>query len=199
MIHPQTALSFIDPIVGFGVIATKRIPRGTITWARDRMDSAMTEAEVTRLGPLFRAQLDRFSFIDGAGLRILCWDIARYVNHSCEAVCLAPGVDFEIAVRDIEPGEQLTDDYGTLNLTEPFECACSSKACRKIIQPDDPMRLADGWDAQVQAAFPEIDRVEQPLWPLINRPDDVNAVLQGRAPYPSCRAHFVKNAARAGA
>jgi hypothetical protein len=195
MIHPQTALRFIDPIVGFGVIATKRIPRGTITWARDRMDSVMTEAEVTELGPLFRAQLDRFSFIDGAGLHVLCWDIARYVNHSCEAACLAPGFDFEIAVRDIEAGEQLADDYGTLNLTEPFECACGSKACRKIIQPDDHVRLADRWDAQVEAAFPDIGRVEQPLWPLLHRPDDVKAVLEGRAPYPSCRAHFVKNAA----
>ncbi len=133
MIHPHTELRFINPTVGFGVVATARIPRGTITWARDPLDIAMSEARARALGPLYRATLDRFTFTDGMRQRILCWDIARYVNHSCEPGCLAPGFDFEIAVRDIEAGEELCDDYGTLNPVEPFDCACDCVGCRRVV------------------------------------------------------------------
>lgn len=38
------------------------------------------------------------------------------VNHSCEAPCLGSGYEFEIAVRALLPGEELTDDYGTHQL-----------------------------------------------------------------------------------
>ncbi len=192
MIHPSTELRFINPLIGFGVVATARIPRGTITWARDPLDRAMTSSEVERLGELFRAQLDKYSFIDGEGRHVLCWDIARYVNHSCDPVCLAPGFDFEIAVRDIEPGEQLCDDYGTLNPLEPFECGCGMPQCRKMVRPDDHVRLADTWDQQVRLAFPSIPLVDQPLWPLVNDTPGLASALSGGAPIPSCRVHFVE-------
>jgi hypothetical protein len=190
MIHPHTELRFISPTLGFGVVATARIPRGTITWVRDPLDRAMSAQELDALGPLFRAQMDRFTFIDGAGRHVLCWDIARYVNHACDAACLAPGFDFEIAVRDIAPGEQVCDDYATLNLVEPFECACGVAECRKIIAPDDHLRLADAWDERVRAAFGSIESVSQPLWPLVNRRDEVTAALADPARIPSCRLHL---------
>jgi hypothetical protein len=191
MIHPHTELRFINSVIGFGVVATARIPRGTITWVRDPLDRAMSADDVDALGGLFRAQLDRFMFVDGACQRILCWDIAKYVNHSCDPVCLAPGFDFELAVRDIEPGEELCDDYGTLNPQEPFDCACEAPSCRGVVRPDDHLRLADAWDERVRKAFPSIASVEQPLWPLVNRRDEIAASLEGRAPVPSCRAHLL--------
>src|SRR5437868_5395855 len=119
VIHPHTELRFISPRIGFGVVATRRIPKGTITWVRDPMDVAMSASQVEALGPLYRQQLEKYMFVDGRNDRVLCWDIARYVNHDCDAPCLAAGYDFEIAIRDIEVGEELRDDYGTLNLSEP--------------------------------------------------------------------------------
>jgi hypothetical protein len=190
MIHPHTELRFINDTIGFGVVATAPIPRGTITWTRDPLDRAMSPEEALSLDPLFRAQIDKFTFTDGVGARILCWDIAKYVNHSCEPTCLAPGFDFEIAVRDIAPGEQLCDDYGTLNLLEPFECACGWRECRGIIRPDDPLRLADQWDDLVRRAFPGIARVEQPLWPLVGRRAEVEAAILDASRIPTCRVHF---------
>lgn len=191
MIHPHTELRFINPVIGFGVVATKRIPRGTITWVRDPLDVSMSESQAEALGPLYRSTLDRFTFVDGARKRILCWDIARYVNHSCDPACLAPGFDLEIAVRDIEVGEELCDDYGTLNPTEPFDCACGTPSCRKVVWPDDHVHLADGWDERVRQAFPGIAHVDQPLWSLVKRVDEVEAALAKRIPIPSCRVHFV--------
>ncbi len=195
MIHPYTELRFINDTIGFGVVATALIPRGTITWTRDPLDRAISPEEVLALGPLFRAEIDKFTFIDGAGARVLCWDIAKYVNHSCEPTCLAPGFDFEIAVRDIAPGEQLCDDYGTLNLLEPFGCACGWAECRRIIRPDDRLRLADAWDDLVRAVFPTIGRVDQPLWPLVARRTEVEAAVLDATRVPSCRAHFPMAAA----
>src|SRR5882762_139189 len=119
MIHPHTELRFAGPHIGWGVFATRPIPRGTITWALDALDQRFTDAQIAALPTAARQQLDIYSFINSHGLHVLCWDHARFVNHSCAANCLSVGYDFELAIRDIAAGEELTDDYGTFNLTTP--------------------------------------------------------------------------------
>lgn len=178
--------------IGFGVFATRPLPKGTITWARDPLDLAFTDAEVERLGPLYRATLDKYSFVDGVGEHVLCWDIARYLNHSCEAACLAAGYGFELAVRDIAVGEELCDDYGTLNLLAPFECLCDSPDCRGMVGPEDAERYADLWDEKVRAAFALIHGLPQPLMPLVppHEKAAITAGLADPAKIASCREHF---------
>src|SRR5262245_24036806 len=124
MIHPDTELRFVDDVVGYGVFATRLIPRGTITWAPDELDQVFTPARRAALSDEARARLERFTYVDLDGNHVLCWDHARYMNHSCEPNCLAAGYDFEIALRDIQPGEELRDDYGSLNVETDFECRC---------------------------------------------------------------------------
>src|SRR5262245_44992186 len=119
MMHPSTELRFVDDQIGYGVFATRPIPRGTITWTRDELDRRFTRQDIDAMSPLYRAILDKYTFVDARGEHVLCWDIARFVNHSCDATCLAPGYEFEIAVRDIAAGEELTDDYGSLNIEAP--------------------------------------------------------------------------------
>src|SRR5262245_12741127 len=114
MIHPHTELRFINPELGFGVFATQFIPRGTVTWVRDHLDQVIPAERLATLPPPYRALLDRYTFRGAAGQHILCWDIGRFMNHSCEPSCLGPSADFEIAVRDVYPGEELTGDYGAL-------------------------------------------------------------------------------------
>ncbi|MDX1421394.1 MAG: SET domain-containing protein [Rubricoccaceae bacterium] len=179
MIHPHTALRFISDDVGHGVVATRPIPRGTITWALDPLDRVLPPAEVERLGPLYRERLDHFTFRDNEGRYVLCWDIARYVNHSSRANCLTTAYDFEIAIRDIAPGEQLTDDYGTLNIEHAFECLPEEGTSRTRILPDDLLRFHEAWDGLLCAAFPDVVRVAQPLAPLL--PPSVWATAQAIA------------------
>lgn len=168
MIHPHTALQFISDDVGHGVVATRPIPRGTITWALDPLDQVLTPGEVERLGSLFRERLDHFTFRDSEGHYVLCWDAARYVNHSSQANCLTTAYDFEIAIRDIAPGEQLTDDYGTLNIEAAFECLPEEGTDRTCILPDDLVRHHEEWDRLLLEAFPDVLRVAQPLVPLLS-------------------------------
>ena len=122
MVHPDSALRYINDEIGFGVVATKRIPRGSITWVLDDLDQVLTPAGASRINDFLKPSLEKYSFMDAQGNLILCWDHARFINHSCEPTCLNSGFDFEVAVRDIEPGEELTDDYGTLNLNDVFHC-----------------------------------------------------------------------------
>ena len=190
MLHPDTELRFINPTIGYGVFATRLIPAGTITWARDELDQVFTRQQVAARPPFIREILDRYCFYDGAGDWILCWDLARFVNHCCDANCLSAGFDFELAVRDIQPGEELTDDYGTLNLTAPFDCACGAAHCRGVLEPGDPRRLVDAWDARVRGVFSRLDEVEQPLLPLVRELDAVRDALATGA-VPSCRCHLL--------
>jgi len=192
MIHPNTELRFINHEIGYGVVATQLIPLGTITWVRDEFDRVYSPGEVGRMSRIHREIMDKYSFVDPIGNLVLCWDLARYVNHSCRPTCLSAGYDFELAVRDIHPGEELTDDYGTLNLNEDFMCRCGSGECRRVIMPNDPLKYADVWDAEVAEAFPLISAVEQPLWPLVKEKHAIEMALAGATSIASCRLNHYR-------
>src|SRR5215471_13473416 len=107
MLHPHTELRFINEQIGYGVVATHFIPRGTVTWVRDDFDQAFSVDQVERMAPLYRDIVAKYCFVDSRGDFILCWDLARYVNHSCDPSCRSAGYDFELAVRDIHPDDLL--------------------------------------------------------------------------------------------
>jgi hypothetical protein len=190
MLHPDTELRFIDPVIGYGVFASRLIPKGTITWVRDELDQTFRPDRFARSPPVYRELIERYSFIDKLGDYVLCWDHARFVNHACEASCLSPGYGFEIAVRDIAAGEELTDDYGALNIEGVFSCRCGSRACRKEIWPDDLLRYAERWDAIIADSFFRLSKVEQPLWHLVREKDEIARALSRRAPIASSRENF---------
>lgn len=189
MIHPHSELRFVSPEIGLGVFATRFIPKGTITWVFDPLDQIIVPAASARLPAPLQRQLDIYSYQNGRGDRILCWDHARFVNHSCDPTSLAPGFDLEIAVRDIQAGEQITDDYGTLNPDAEFACACGYPQCRRIVGPGDFERFSGHWDELVAAAFPLLGNVEQPLWDLVEEKASIASVLAGESRVPSCRVH----------
>ncbi|MGH7963716.1 MAG: SET domain-containing protein [Candidatus Binatia bacterium] len=190
MIHPDTELQFINKQIGYGVIATRLIPRGTITWVRDDFDQPFSTAQVEGMPSLYRGIIAKYCFVDARGDFVLCWDLARYMNHSCAPSCRSAGYDFELAVRNIQPGEELTDDYGSLNLEYDFTCSCGSAACRKQIRPGDLIRYAESWDQIVAGSFPLIPAVSQPLWPLVKEKEAIESALAGRARIASCRENY---------
>lgn len=191
MIHPDTAIRPVDPRIGVGVVATRRIPKGTITWVHDELDQSFSAQKLARLGPLFHPAIDRYSYRDGDGHYVLCWDHARFVNHSCRPTCMAPGFDLEIAIRDIEPGEQLTGDYATYNFETEFDCFCGAPECRGRIGGAISESVIRGWDALLRDAFPLLGRVEQPLWPLVREKREVEAALADPSQLPSAGTHLL--------
>ncbi|MET0786744.1 MAG: SET domain-containing protein [Paenisporosarcina sp.] len=167
MIHPHTELRYINDQIGFGVFATKLIPKGTITWALDELDQKLDPKFVNSTSTYCQEIIKKYAYRNQDGLYILCWDLGRYVNHSFHANCMGTAYEFEIAVRDIYPGEELTDDYGTLNIEEPFACLPEKGTDRKIVYPDDLLYFHEEWDQQVLEASQHFDQVEQPLLSLV--------------------------------
>ncbi|MBY8963033.1 SET domain-containing protein [Flavobacterium sp. D11R37] len=191
MIHPDTELRFINNIVGYGVVAKKFIPKGTITWVQDDLDSVYTDAALSKINPLMHSYIETYSFTNGRGEKVLCWDIAKYVNHSFNPSCMSTAYDFEIAIRDIHPGEQLTDDYGYLNVSEPFEAEDEGTA-RKVVYPDDLLKYHDIWDKAIQDNLHKIQEVAQPLQKFIpaNLWEEFSKVLAGQQPLKSIKSCY---------
>ena len=111
MIHPDTELLFINEKIGYGIVALKPIPQGTITWVLDKLDRKFTAQEVRAMDELYQQVLDKYTYRNAEGNHILCWDNARFVNHSSHANCITTAYEFEIAIRDIHPGEELFINY----------------------------------------------------------------------------------------
>ncbi|SFW41609.1 hypothetical protein SAMN02927921_01563 [Sinomicrobium oceani] len=162
MIHPHTELQFISDEMGYGVVATKLIPKGTITWVQDKLDIVLSSAQIDAMSDFYKNILDFYTFRNNKGDYVLCWDHAKYVNHSFRSNCLTTPYDFEIAIRDIYPGEQLTDDYGYLNISRPFR-GIREGTRRRIVYPDDLLKYHKKWDKSIAEAFVHITDVEQPL------------------------------------
>tara|TARA_B110000503_G_scaffold14514_1_gene19867 strand:- start:6284 stop:6889 length:606 start_codon:yes stop_codon:yes gene_type:complete len=166
MIHPKTELKLISNEIGYGVVATDFIPAGTITWALDKLDREFSPMNFQLMEPVYQTILDTYTFRNNKGNFVLCWDNGRYVNHSFNSNCLTTAYDFEIAIRDIQPGEQLTDDYGYLNIPYPFR-GVDEGTKRKVVYPDDLVKYYKVWDKKILKVFGKIIYNAQPLRVLL--------------------------------
>ncbi|MCL1464751.1 SET domain-containing protein [Argonema galeatum] len=182
MIHPHTELRYINKLVGYGVFATKFIPQGTITWVLDDLDQRFEPSYIWSLNPILREKLIKYTYRDNEGIYILCWDIAKFVNHSFNSSCIGTAYKLELAARDIHPGEELTDDYGYLNLDKPFYCLHEPNSFRTKVMPDDLLHYYPELDRKGCEAMKYFNQVEQPLKKFIDNKfiDKINAVAEGK-------------------
>ncbi len=105
-------------IHGVGLFAEERIPRGTVIWKFDpAWDLRFTAEEVERLPEHQRSLIKHFAYFSE---RLRAWvysiDDSRFINHSPEpnqeAVQIVGEPEFcNVANRDMEVGEELTEDY----------------------------------------------------------------------------------------
>lgn len=170
MIHPDTALVRIDETVGYGLVATRPLPRGTITWVQDVLDQVLPPERWRALPAAYAELIDRYTYGDAQDNRILIWDLGRQMNHSCDPNCFGTLYGFEVALRDIAAGEQLTNDYGTL-FQEPhegFACTCGASDCRGTtgapITPSQLTRLR----VMLRDALEFLPQASQPLGALLH-------------------------------
>ena len=168
MIHPNTELRHISPEVGYGVFASEFIPAGTITYVKDTLEVVVSPTDYLMHDEAVRASIDKYSYVDEHGNRIVSWDFAKYVNHCCNCNTISTGYGFEIAIRDIAPGEQITDEYGIFNLEEEMTLVCGYPDCRGCIRPEDFDHYYREWDAKIQRAFPKLFTVDQPLMAFVD-------------------------------
>jgi hypothetical protein len=63
---------------------------------------------------------------------------ADFINHSCNPNCGIKGTLKVVAMREVEPGEEITIDYAMCESSEyAMRCNCESSDCRKTIRGND--------------------------------------------------------------
>jgi hypothetical protein len=202
MIHPHTELPYISAEKGYGVIATQFIPKGTITWIADELDQVFSAERLKSLPFELRVIVDKYSYRDQKGDFILCWDHARFINHSFHSNCISTTYNFELAVRDIQPGEELTDDHGYLNVTRPLHFMPEAGSSRQAVMPDDLLHFHAEWDAKLISAFRNFNAVQQPLAKFIEEQfvEKVKSVSAGKEAMDSIlNCYYEKNKSRKAA
>ncbi|WP_300541491.1 SET domain-containing protein [Maricaulis sp.] len=103
-----------SPVEGLGVFAAEFISRGTLVWILDpAVDLILTEAQIADRPQVYRQYIQRYAYFDRSlNAYLLDGDHARFLNHSSD-----PNLDFSagdgsgVAVRDIQPGEEIFCDY----------------------------------------------------------------------------------------
>lgn len=189
MIHPDTQLRYISDTIGYGVFATAFIPKGTIVYVKDSLEIELTpEAYLAQDEPM-RAVTEKYSYIDERGVRIISWDFAKYVNHCCDCNTMSTGYEFEIAIKDIFPGDEITDEYGLFNFDYDMPLQCAKPDCRCVVSGNDLDRYYPKWDEKIIESLNLLRSVPQPLVHLI-APDvkaQVKEYLHNPANYRSVR------------
>lgn len=191
MMHPDSEMQYFDNDRGTGVVATRDIPEGALVWIPGDEDQILSLQQVSAMSANRRAYLAEYSYLTNAGTYIFSNDIARFVNHSCQANCLSvAGLEISIAVRDIQEGEEITEDYGLYYANGGFEsCVCGSSNCRHTITNDDIRRYGDEWDRKIIKSFNLLSTVKQPLWSSISPSvrQQIEAILANEIGFPSCK------------
>ncbi len=106
-------------INGIGLFADQFIPKGTRVWKfQPGFDLKIDKSDLAKLSEPAKAIFLKYAYLNPATKKyILCFDDARFFNHSENANCLDFGsTDDEeegddIAARDIQKGEELTCNY----------------------------------------------------------------------------------------
>ena len=190
MIHPKTELKYINDQVGYGVFATDLIPEGTIVYVKDSLEVVITPTEFLLHTEEMKEVIEKYSYIDEHGNRIISWDFAKYVNHCCNCNTMSTGYGFEIAIRDIKKGEQITDEYGIFNLEYEMKLVCGEHYCRMKVAPEDFDNYYPVWDEKIKTSISKLPQVEQPLMPFIDgdTQKDLNSFFKNPKKYKSVYA-----------
>lgn len=107
-------------IHGIGLFADQFIPKGTAIWRyTPGFDQRFTREQILGFPDLIQAYLYRYSWKSAkSGLYCFSSDNGKYFNHSEDPNVLSSYVDGEeevltIAIRDIQAGEEITDNYNS--------------------------------------------------------------------------------------
>jgi hypothetical protein len=144
-LHPDIDVRH-SVIAGKGLFALSRIPTGTMV---SRVGGRLvTSAE---LQAAFDAAardpahpyIDAITVDDDLHLILPPRRPNGYGNHSCDPNLWWIDAYTQAARRDIEPGEELTNDYATSTGIAEFrmDCACGSALCRDVVTGADWQRV----------------------------------------------------------
>jgi len=164
MLHPDICVKK-SSIEGKGLFSKKRIPKGTILW-RFKDDRVYTKNQRKKFSKKYKALLKKYGYEDEKNNLIYCTDNAKYWNHSCEPNVAGFNEEMDIAIKNINPGEEITYDagFGRWTCLPIKRCNCGSINCRRTIKKEpENSRIILKLDSLVKKASKDLLNVKQPL------------------------------------
>jgi uncharacterized protein len=107
--EPRFSLKVKRGTAGLGIFTEERIPKRR--FIIEYWGDLISDDEANRIGGKYLFNLDNGKTINGTERK----NIARYINHSCRPNCEPEIVGSKVFIysrRVIQPGEELTYDYG---------------------------------------------------------------------------------------
>ncbi len=142
-LSPKIEVRSLPDKGGFGIFARETIPAGEVTavWG----GYIVTEEQLYGLPhetQQHSVQIDEGLYLATIGEP----ESADFVNHSCEPNLGLRGQITLVALRDIQPGEEVCIDYAMTDSTpyDEFECHCGSPGCRSKVTGND-WKLPELW------------------------------------------------------
>ncbi len=137
-ISPKAAKGRPSGIAGRGLIAVQLIARDEVVAIKG--GHIVDTATLNRLPE--RLQNSDIQIADDFHLVALeeseYEQVMLFINHSCEPNVGFAGNIVLVAMRDIEPGEELATDYALFDdSSESMECSCGTPSCRGVIDGQD--------------------------------------------------------------
>lgn len=156
---------------GLGLRASMLIPAGTVIWFPCPNCPRWSPQQRKLLPEDVDAKLDTWGHLLADGTLLVPCGGAFLMNHSCTANVLDFGLDFGVAVTDIQPGTEITCDYGTFcaDAGWSMRCHCGETCCRGEVSTADYGRcdVRRTWSDRLAAALPRVTAVPQPLGDLL--------------------------------
>jgi hypothetical protein len=153
---------------GKGLFAKDFIPKGTIVHFECSKCKTRTDEETNRLpeNELEWVLDHEYRGPDGL-LSDVCNKNILYMNHSCNSNILFHEDGFDVAVRDIKKGEEVTYDYRFFFGESDMECDCGEPNCAKVIEyiHPVPVELKKFWQRKLKRVMRLVNQVKQPLKP----------------------------------
>ena len=138
-VHPKVKIG--QSRIGKGLFALEKISQGEliIDFAKGP-GKFLTTKEADKIyekGSDYMIQVDDDLFFAATNREEL--EDADFINHSCNPNCGIKGRLQIVAMRDIEPAEEITFDYAMCESSSGYEmkCSCGSSNCRKVITGND--------------------------------------------------------------
>ena len=87
------------------------------------------------------------------------------------------------------------DDYGYLNVDEPFEVLPEPGSSMNVVYPDDILKFYPIWDQKLLESFPNLLKVNQPLFHILNKniQDKATLVANGESKMDSILNCYYRN------
>ena len=155
MLHPLVEVKDLGVIQGKGLIARGLIHKGEVVSKLEPDEPMYLISEVLSWSQAEQDKLMHYAYQCSKTHVVNEQGDERYMNHSCDPNTWWTDNDTMVARRDIQPGEEITYDYATTEITIPFEmaCGCGSLKCRGVVTNRDYLNL--DWQLEYGGYLPD--------------------------------------------